>query len=1393
MYKLHDSVALGNFEQGLLRNRRRRCPTSRDDHNDDNNHNDNEEEEWQKAEVERLPLLLRILSQSRPLATSTTSVWTSLQKQKQQEQQENQDTQDELKNPDTKDDDQHSSDTYDSELERAVQRLEDRAAVYSVSESVEVVACHLSPFVCRKIAKLPPLHRTKTDHSWNTAPLMAVALNPSSSRFQQAPSQHQHNQRASGAASTQTKRAKTTPQQHHTSDAGATTGDEDLSLGDRDDEHEDQEEDDSDVELSQQPQDSRHCLAPPPRVPKRKSLSSLGSTITTTTTTGTGERESILLARGEAEDSQEAFCTKTLSELALVVAGYLQHETDHHHQQQRQQWSSIPTDTTTAPTEPTKQSTTNATTATIQPAEQQQQQQQPRQRVSMEESILAQVRVVSETSGSGAGSTDLGATCASLLYHAPVLRYTHLAAALCRAGQPQTPVLLKRLAVNCPSALACLVRGCLLVLLHSHGNTHDDTTNNNSNNDQERPMLDAATAAPVLPTSDNPIPTTTTTTTTIPSATVMALSHSFLSSSGWSTQQYQLARASLSELASLSPRERHRIRTTLRGTNMLLNVQLELALEDPADPITVACLLVQHLSSSSSFLDPSSNQDPFHPSMVQSIVNRVETWIPRILHVLTLGLLPRTSGCGNIGPAQRRLLLQALLWVCVTQDFSTLRRVPFLDPASTNRVLQETNRLLSLLHPHQTTDDSQQDWDNDIYCLWLPSILYMTYILDQSRIEVSSTDDKERHSLEPMMNRLKELWKAAGTLKTKAFVGSLASTLLSSSPSAEPHLFRSFLLSYLKANNDVISLYKARWTEDEVALREWCANRDLNLLPLVVASLDDTTLREDASSVPVVMQACPSVLSKETVERILTTLILTPSKSLAMQLLTDRQTLPLMVNMVSYWNNLEGPTVPIVSSLRIELQATAFLQTWRNKTMDTECAIFLLQLVYCFVFLDKSPGNAFGFNPRLMPLRQVWLLLHSPKDGTSSIIARALERFLLECLDQYAPDVIELSRYHQRLESCPRFLFTRTKQDTMMGQEELQHRLHSSLSSSPKDFDRSGSRAERLFLQAFLTLSDRTLVCTTASALLSKPHAPPVFVTYSKLVEDPLTLFKCPVKEVWMRPGVRRIILFLLTMLVNANSSVLHHRRKDQFQWEISSRELLATRDLLTVRCLVSSACSVPGASNMRSFATESLVRWIVCSRRGLVAALFKQGLPFEELDWLIHHVPEISLDWTSFMELLSEQVSLSPAERIAIADGVVKSIVLYGQRETATSQALMLGSLSQLVAGFFLVLGPSGVSVSTLLSTGDSSSSSTTTTMDSPHGSKKSALRILKHVTAVRAYRTTLRNECIIALQKLYRLCKGEELVGGLAVAIGARQKGTLREIQDALTKALTALGSGS
>ena len=214
-------------------------------------------------EVHRLPLLLRLLSASRPLASLP-----------------------DLKEMIEEDDDKKPDDNValsDEWLDTVVQRLEDRAALYSAAEGTEVLAGHLAPYVCRKWSKLPALVRHKTTGIYDTTALEGAA------RPAPPPRRRKMSETSLGALS----------------EEGNVLDDYNRIDPHDEDEEEDEALDQHDRKRRKQSTSSFTSITQVPPI-RRQSTATLS------------DRDVA------AEDSQQSLATKSWTELALLVAQSLQ-------------------------------------------------------------------------------------------------------------------------------------------------------------------------------------------------------------------------------------------------------------------------------------------------------------------------------------------------------------------------------------------------------------------------------------------------------------------------------------------------------------------------------------------------------------------------------------------------------------------------------------------------------------------------------------------------------------------------------------------------------------------------------------------------------------------------------------------------------------------------------------------------------------------------------------------------------------------------------------------------------------------------------------------------------------------------------------------------------------
>lgn len=246
----------------------------------------------------------------------------------------------------------------------------------------------------------------------------------------------------------------------------------------------------------------------------------------------------------------------------------------------------------------------------------------------------------------------------------------------------------------------------------------------------------------------------------------------------------------------------------------------------------------------------------------------------------------------------------------------------------------------------------------------------------------------------------------------------------------------------------------------------------------------------------------------------------------------------------------------------------------------------------------------------------------------------------------------------------------------------------------------------------------------------------------------------------------------VLFHLFRVNDALVESVSEDH---EESAEEFRTSRNVLFVRCVLALMEKCPTIRSC-SFAS-GFIRASVSECPGIGAAIVREGMGDAELDWFIINVPEVMSVGNAYQNLLALPTIPTASERLLAASAVLRISIIHGHRDEVKAQEMALSAISVLISNFFIVIGPVGVPVSTFVG--------------EDKFCRGAALRMLKSISHVRGQRQGLRNECVMALQKLARLCKGEEIVGGLPASLANRQKVFLREMLDGINKALFALGS--
>jgi len=477
-------------------------------------------------------------------------------------------------------------------------------------------------------------------------------------------------------------------------------------------------------------------------------------------------------------------------------------------------------------------------------------------------------------------------------------------------------------------------------------------------------------------------------------------------------------------------------------------------------------------------------------------------------------------------------------------------------------------------------------------------------------------------------------------------------------------------------------------------------------------------------------------------------------------------------------NTVCKPIIPAVSQIQIEDLARRIPWNERESISPIQSQM-ILQCAYSLFFLDRNPASPFAFEPRDHPIVETLRLMKCGLDQKPGI--HQLLELVEKIVTKFCPEILE---YMEDQEMETQSIFMPTNQETprremmLIVEQSVENYL-----TFPKS-DPSASKLERNYLLAKRRFPFTEIDCTIVRALLTTKHSRGPFLSYSMLIRDPLILLQCPLL-VWKARGTRRVVLAIIKRALQANE----HLTRQTSQSEDAAEEFIASRNMVVCRCflcLVSGCTMGPNGTDtsvldpIRCDVLYGMIRLMITKNPGLVAMLIKQGIPDMAVDWLVDNCAESIQDAHSLTIVLSDRSRLTATERLRTADASIRIVIAHGTRDESEAKTLAYAALNQLVASFFLVLGPVGVPVN-VLGEGERG-------MDVTQICRKAMFRMLSALQHVHGSRTGLKNECSMALQKLATLCKSEGVQSG---TVANRRKTQLKEIWDAVVKALNAMGS--
>eukprot|EP00934_Nitzschia_sp_Nitz4_P004391 Nitzschia sp. Nitz4//scaffold47_size129522//74066//77969//NITZ4_003556-RA/size129522-snap-gene-0.199-mRNA-1//-1//CDS//3329552815//4381//frame0 len=1021
-----------------------------------------------------------------------------------------------------------------------------------------------------------------------------------------------------------------------------------------------------------------------------------------------------------AEDSQEATFVKTLSELVTLVSNSLE--------------------PIVAPDTDFDGNNNNEDDAQGNPSVQQQESQQgntmdrqPKKGqlvLAVEDSILAESEQDVGQSIGGMEGSDTGAMVASLLHHAPALRSRQVAQALCRAIVPRLSILMTQLGANSPATVPALLSGCIeaYTMAFQHRNYH---------------MVKKCTEA------------------------VMSL-------------------------ANLSPREKCRVQERLSTNRIMWDVQLELALLDTKNAAMALSLIVTQLSKSFSNKsltssgtsdrassshaspqsgggtpmedhDPSSEKfglasNPDHSTLRWHLRDKPRLY-KRSLEFFA-GQFSELSHRRKLPRGQLVLTLRSFCWLLlVTPRPSTSSDLPDIMEKLVLPALQLLAEKAMELVLLSSQSELPQSSSMDTLLLLLHGALLLVSARILPEESLSETAKDACQELNVLLRQFPPVSR-----RVQGFCGNLQDAMF------HDHWFAlaGLVMHMLNPTPLVSTTLNSRSDPDfESGLRAVC---DL-MKPMSSDEHDDM---DDLESKIVKTMFDIEYLDISSIASSVIDLL----KRL---LLDENSTIPshLHGNMVSQYVahatkallDANCLLVPLVLASQLERTGSKLWDDLDGQQTQPLFSKFLLQLLHVFEFAEAQPESPFAFDSRAIPVKKALLEIKPP--DVSSQQNFFLRDRLTELAERHCPDVIkqlertELVSNFGSSDSSPAFSTSKKCKAT----------IYKILRVFIEKGSGEAEEAESLFEHAKQHLQDAELYAITCSAFLALPHELRPSMTYYSICRDPLVLLKCPAK-VWRRKGLRRVALTVLSAILEANTTIVRSSKAS----ETSKSEYIAARNCVVVRCLLSGLL-VEGLPPIHCTMTTSFVRNIIQDHRGLVAAIVKQGVSENVLDWMIENVPEVASDADDLLLLLSDRNSLTPVERLVAADAVLRVAVIQGHYNENEASRMAHVALAQFVDSFFLVVGPVGVPVDALIA--DESG------LDVTQVSRKAAFRMLSALQKVTGRRTQLRKECSVALQKLAGLCKSESTMSGVAGNVAGRRKNLLKEMYDMIMKASNAMAA--
>lgn len=832
-----------------------------------------------------------------------------------------------------------------------------------------------------------------------------------------------------------------------------------------------------------------------------------------------------------------------------------------------------------------------------------------------------------------------------------------------------------------------------------------------------------------------------------------------------------VTRDAVKALADLSDREKARVRNMLAQEKVMIDVQLELAFSQ--DPMTSCCILIEELEllgvcqeHAISITDEEIGREVTQRPRATTISPEDHIFIKMRtlcghLHenvdllILTLEFLKNELHKENRGLASYALLLRACSWlfsrIPMSKAYAVARgRRAFTGLLASLKCVVEFMKRKVRIEPSELIEESPLDGPFGLLMCLL--VLFCTSLC-------SIPGEEHNLAFREVLESAFELRKVS--MASDALAAKLVCVLTNGKSDSLCQMVGSILRSRRRSSTPVAPLLvpltsKAiEWMNHSSLLRS-----SISVLSEGCRLIQNLSFMNEFVVADRVCQTDRYRTSKQALEY----LFELKNSIVALQ---DPQTPSFVASAITLLCQEYLVKIPIIMPTELEILASrvSFSNPLR---FDAHMAYFLLCLLYCMEFLCQEPDSAFKINPRILPLKESYIICtHAAPDQ----INQSFSTRMLDLIERHCPDVPFRARSCLLLKLSRHVVSTVSFSEVPGGKRKnmLVSLLRRSLLVDTNDS--ADFSSESVFLQAARDLSDCDLVSAATSALTSNRATSNL--SFTSLYRDPIILLKCPLKVI-QREDLCRIIMYLLSILLEANWIVCASKGADRD----TNLEYITSLNAILLRCFLSSLMRNPKLITTCGMLV-GFIRAMAATGSGSVALLMKQQVKCEELDWLVEFIPEVMEDWEFLSATLSDRSSLSSVERLNVADGALRIAVVHGYKYESEAHALAYAALACMIASFFLIIGPVGVPVNTGEGCG----------VDATKAARIAAFRIINTVKGVRAYRPKLRNEFGLFLQKLSALCKGDNILSGLPNSVASQQKLLLKDMIEAIHGAADAL----